>query len=69
MKKHIGLVVKDDDKARQQADRFEHWLVKKGLTVIRRQSGIPCGEAIGRFPGNHRNRFSAYSFWAATAHF
>lgn len=41
MKKHIGLVVKDDDNARQQADRFEHWLVKKGLTVIRRQIGIP----------------------------
>jgi len=42
MKKHIGLVVKDDDNARQQADRFEHWLVKKGLAVIRRQIGLPA---------------------------
>jgi len=42
MKKHIGLVVKDDDNARQQADRFEHWLVKKGLTVVRRLIGIPA---------------------------
>ena len=46
MKKHIGLVVKDDDNARQQADRFEQWLVKKGLTVIRRQSGIPGGKRL-----------------------
>ncbi|WP_319405850.1 NAD(+)/NADH kinase [uncultured Desulfosarcina sp.] len=42
MKKHIGLVVKDDDNARQQADRFEHWLVKKGLSVTRRQIGFPA---------------------------
>jgi len=42
MKKHIGLVVKDDDNARQQADRFEHWLVKKGLTVVRRLIGVPA---------------------------
>ena len=42
MKKHIGLVVKDDDNARQQADRFEHWLVKKGLVVIQRQIGMPA---------------------------
>ena len=41
MKKHIGLVVKDEDKARLQADRFEGWLVSKGLIVIRRQSGAP----------------------------
>ncbi len=41
MKKHIGLVIKDDEKARQQADRFEHWLVKKGLAVIRQPIGIP----------------------------
>ncbi|MBR9984929.1 MAG: NAD(+)/NADH kinase [Desulfosarcina sp.] len=40
MKKHIGLVVKDDGNARRQADRFEHWLVKKGLTVLRRPIGI-----------------------------
>jgi hypothetical protein len=42
MKKHIGLVVKDEDNARQQADRFEQWLNKKGITVIRRQIGIPA---------------------------
>jgi NAD+ kinase len=42
MKKHIGLVVKNDDNARQQADRFEHWLVQKGLTVIRRQIRLPA---------------------------
>lgn len=41
MKKHIGLVVKDDDNARQQADRFEHWLVKKRVAVYRRQIGLP----------------------------
>ncbi len=46
MKKHIGLVVKEDDNARQQADRFEQWLVKKGLTVIRRQSGAPGGKRL-----------------------
>ncbi|MBC2744557.1 MAG: NAD(+)/NADH kinase [Desulfosarcina sp.] len=44
MKKHIGLVVKDEDNARQQADRFERWLVNKGLTVIRRQIGTPGGK-------------------------
>jgi NAD+ kinase len=42
MKKHIGLVVKDDDLARQQADRFEYWLVKKGLAVILKQIGLPA---------------------------
>ncbi len=44
MKKHIGLVVKEEDNARQQADRFERWLVKKEITVIRWQSGIPGGK-------------------------
>jgi NAD+ kinase len=38
MKKQIGLVVKDEDHALRQADRFEHWLIHKGLSVIRRQS-------------------------------
>jgi NAD+ kinase len=42
MNKHIGLVVKDDENARQQAVRFEDWLVKKGLVVIRRQIGRPA---------------------------
>ena len=41
MSKRIGLVVKNEAKARQQADRFERWLIDKGLTVIRQQSGIP----------------------------
>ena len=38
MPKQIGLVVKNEVKARLQADRFEHWLVGKGLKVLRRQS-------------------------------
>ena len=38
MKKHVGLVVKDETHALRQADRFEGWLVEKGLTVTRRQS-------------------------------
>ena len=46
MKKHIGLVVKDEENARQQADQFEQWLVKKGLTVIRRQSSLPGGKRL-----------------------
>jgi len=41
MKKQIGLVVKEDDNARQQADRFERWLLAKGVGVIRGQSGLP----------------------------
>ncbi|BBO69183.1 NAD kinase [Desulfosarcina alkanivorans] len=44
MGKSIGLVVKDEENACQQADRFEQWLVRKGLTVIRRQSSLPGGE-------------------------
>jgi NAD+ kinase len=47
MKKHIGLVVKDESNARRQADRFEQWLVEKGLTVIRRQSGITGVKRLG----------------------
>jgi NAD+ kinase len=42
MKKHIGLVVKDEAHALRQADRFEGWLVEKGLTVTRRQSTDPA---------------------------
>lgn len=42
MKKHIGLVVKDEAHALRQADRFESWLVEKGLTVTRRQSTDPA---------------------------
>jgi NAD+ kinase len=42
MKKHIGLVVKDEAHARRQADRFEGWLIEKGFTVTRRQSTDPA---------------------------
>jgi NAD+ kinase len=42
MEKHIGLVVKDETHALRQADRFERWLVEKGLTVTRRQSTNPA---------------------------
>lgn len=37
MKKQIGLVVKDEDHVRQQADRFAQWLIDKGIAVVRRQ--------------------------------
>jgi len=50
MGKCIGLVVKAEDNARQQADRFERWLIGKGLTVIRRQSGIPGGKRLEASP-------------------
>jgi NAD+ kinase len=43
MQKHIGLVVKDENHALRRADRFEQWLVGKGLTVIRWESRIPAG--------------------------
>jgi NAD+ kinase len=46
MKKYIGLVVKDEAHALMRADRFEHWLVDKGFTVIRRQSRIPDGNRL-----------------------
>lgn len=42
MKKHIGLVVKDEAHALRQADRFESWLIEKGVTVTRRQSTDPA---------------------------
>ncbi len=41
MRKHIGLVVKDETNALRQADRFEGWLLDKGLAVTRRQSIDP----------------------------
>lgn len=41
MKRHIGLVVKDETNALRQADRFEGWLTEKGITVTRRQSTDP----------------------------
>ena len=40
MKKNICIVVKDEDNARHQADRFEKWLENKGVYVIRLCSGI-----------------------------
>ena len=41
MEKKIGLVVKNEDNARQQADRFEQWLTNRGVRVVRRGSGPP----------------------------
>jgi NAD+ kinase len=41
MTTQIGLVVKDEDNATFQADRFEHWLIERGVDVVRRQSGGP----------------------------
>jgi NAD+ kinase len=41
MKTQIGLVVKDAHEAQHQADRFEQWLVSRGLTVVRRKIGLP----------------------------
>jgi len=41
MEKQIGLVVKNEDNARQQADRFEQWLIHRGIRVVRRGSGPP----------------------------
>lgn len=41
--KQIGLVVKNEAHARRQADRFEKWLIGKGLVVIRWQSTPPEG--------------------------
>lgn len=40
MRKQIGVVVKDEDHARQQADRFVQWLIDRGVTVVRRQIGV-----------------------------
>ena len=48
MKKNIGLIVKDEENARMQADRFERWLAKRGIAVIRRQSGIHGVESLDR---------------------
>ena len=50
MKKQLGLVVKDEDNARRQADRFERWLLGKGHAVIRRQSVIPGLKRLGGLP-------------------
>lgn len=41
MKTQIGLVVKDEAYARQQADRFEQWLTDKGVGVVRKESRLP----------------------------
>jgi NAD+ kinase len=44
MNRHIGLVVKDEREAQRQADRFEGWLKKRGVTVLRQPSGEPAGK-------------------------
>ena len=41
--KQIGLVVKDEEHAIGQADRFEKWLTGRNIRVVRRQSGGPPG--------------------------
>ncbi len=41
MKTQIGLVVKDAREAQHQADRFEQWLVSRGLAVVRRKICLP----------------------------
>ena len=48
MTKQIGLVVKEEINAINQADRFELWLKDRGVRVVRRQSGGPpfAGNAI-----------------------
>jgi NAD+ kinase len=61
MGKSIGLVVKAEENARQQADRFEQWLVGKGLTVIRRQSGTPGGKPLAVPPeGTSKSLFCVF---------
>ena len=41
MRTQIGLVVKDAHEAQHQAERFERWLVSRGLTVVRKKIGLP----------------------------
>lgn len=41
MHKRIGLVVKDEAKARRQADQFERWLIRQGHDVHRQHSRTP----------------------------
>ena len=50
--KKIGLIVKEDIEAINQADKFEAWLVAKGVSIVRRriewpdhdnsESGLAC---------------------------
>ncbi len=44
--KNIGLVVKHDPKALQQADELEKWLQKHGCNVIRKASDAPYSSAV-----------------------
>ncbi len=48
--KRIGLVVKEDQKARRKADEFELWLQSKGVEVVRRESIVPDATALGDGP-------------------
>jgi NAD+ kinase len=41
MQKQIGLVVKNENHARRQADCFERWLIDKGISISRMQSWSP----------------------------
>ena len=42
--KRIGLVVKEDHKARRKADEFERWLQTRGVEVVRRESTLPSAK-------------------------
>jgi len=46
--KRIGLVVKEDHKARNKADEFERWLQSKDVEVVRRESILPSAESFDK---------------------
>ena len=46
----VGLVVKKDREAEQKAQAFEQWLVKRGVTVVRRQHRVPGQSSNGEEP-------------------
>jgi NAD+ kinase len=51
MKTRIGLVVKDAHEAQHQADRFEQWLVSRGLDVVRRKIEVPDEDDVADHTG------------------
>ena len=46
--KRIGLVVKEDHKARHKADEFERWLQTRGVEVVRRESTLPGAKTFDK---------------------
>jgi NAD+ kinase len=46
--KRIGLVVKEDRKARHKADEFERWLQSRNVEVVRRQSMLPTAKSFDK---------------------